>query len=198
MTTTSEWVAIGISVLALGISGFTAYSQFWPNDETRSILSHASFSMDEGRFGRGPRLLTALSFVNRGNRPVILSKLIASFGYSDGGGAAQDCEIGSGRWAGVPWDTAISHGEEITDALPRAILPGVATATVYTFEPNPTRANKELEKQALMVCLDYEMISSDGEVVRTRYPIGIVEFSNDRIEDVVFADAYRDPVTVNP
>src|SRR3546814_14204413 len=100
MATTSEWVAIGISVASLGVAAFTAYSQFWPNDETRSFLSHASFSMNEGRFGRGPRLLTALSFVNRGNRPVILSKLVASFGYSDGGGAAPDCEIRSGLWTG--------------------------------------------------------------------------------------------------
>lgn len=99
---------------------------------------------------------------------------------------------------GVPWDKAIAHGEEVTDALPRAIMPEVAIATVYTFEPSPIRADRDLEQHALMVCLVYEVISSEGKVIRTRSPIGIVKFSNERIEDIIYSEEYRSPVTIIP
>jgi len=194
----TEWLAIGISVLALGVSAMTAYQQFWPADETKSIVTYTHFSIEEGRFGRGAALTAAISFVNTGNRPLILSKIVASFGYSDTGAPPTNCDTNSGLWTGVPWDTEITADGSWRQAFPKAILPDIPTISVYTFEPIPGQRNRGTKEHARMVCLKYEVINSDGEISEVRSPIGQLVFTDERIQDFVKDKSWMQPLTIVP
>ena len=164
-----------------------------------AFLSNVRFTIKEGRLGQGPELLAVISFVNRGNRPVILSRLIASYGYIKNE-PAPNCERRGGYWTGLPWSEALYEEGRPTQALPRAIMPHVANVTVYSFEPGHLFTDKTADKiLRFIVCLEYEAINSEGKVFTTRHPVGTVSLSEEEhIKDIEYFDRYRNAVTIVP
>ena len=189
--------SLGISLCALAVSGALAFLQYWPSYETRAMVSYANFSIEEGKFGKGPRLTAVVNFINSGNRPVILTRILASFSSSADGPLPSSCEITGGSWTGMPWSYSEAHGEGFSQALPRVVHPGVATASVTWFQPLPVTSQSEDQAQSVLACLEYEVLNPYGATVQKRAPIGVVQFNSERVTDLTFDEGYRDPVLIS-
>jgi hypothetical protein len=193
----ADGFSIGISLCALIISGVLALLQYWPSYETRAMVSRSYFSIEDGRFGAGPRLVAVVNFVNSGNRPIILTSISASFGLATDGNIPSSCETRGGNWVSLPWMYSDSHGEGFSEALPRVINPGSATATVAAFDSLPLSADGSDQPQASMVCIVYEVLDPNGAVVMKRAPLGVVEFSSAQVIDFKQDAAYRQPILIS-
>lgn len=186
-----------VSLFALTISGFTLYKQISPNDHTKSTITHVEWQMKKGKFGFGPNLLLGVSFINSGNRPITLSKLIVSFGYNKQFKSAPSCLISDGLWTGVPWKE-IFDGERSKTALPLTISASLATSAVYIFDSANVVPEQMLKKKmySLRACLEYEVINSNGEISVIRSPLGVITISDKQIEDFVRDDTLMKPIVL--
>ncbi|WP_131725676.1 hypothetical protein ACTTAL_07055 [Rhodobacter capsulatus] len=193
----ADGLSIGISLCALAISTALAFLQYWPSYETRAMVSYANVSIGDGSYGRGARLTAVMNFINAGNRPIILTRVLASFGSSADGTVPSNCELSNGNWAGMPWSYSEAHGEAMSEALPRVIPPGLATAGVTWFEPLPVAAETVGQQQKRFICIVYEVLDPYGRAVQKRAPIGVVQFDGAQVTDIAFDDEYRAPVLIS-
>lgn len=191
-----DWFAVAIASLALALSAYSAYRQFFPTDRVTAMVSYAGLQVEEGRFGVGPSLVAAVNLANSGNRTVILTSMTASFGYLEDVKAAPDCEVGAGTfWSGTPWESKL-EGQGSSTPLPVEVSPQSIVSGVYSFEANPTKPSTAIDEYELMVCIKYEILGVDGAIYTGRSPIGIVRFDGESILDVRLDDGYRAPLTV--
>lgn len=198
MSNKDGW-SVAISVVALGLSGFATYTQFYPDDKTIAVLTHAEWSVHKIAGSYSPRPILGISFVNSGNRPIILSKIWVSFGYDSEFNAASNCKTnGENRWTGIPWDQNFD-GDKITKSVPRSIFPQVATPTIYTFGNWPVVPGgmEKIPERSLKACLIYEAINSKGKIVKTKpFPLGVVTFTDTRITNFEIDKNAKNPVTI--
>ena len=163
-------------------SGAWCSSRGWPG------ISHSAESP-----------ILGISFVNSGNRPIILSKILVSFGYDSEFNAASNCKRnGENRWTGIPWDQNFD-GDKVTKSVPRSIFPQVATPTIYTFGNWPVVPGEmgKMPERSLKACLIYEAINSKGKIVKTKpFPLGVVTFTDTRITNFEIDKNAKSPVTI--
>jgi hypothetical protein len=193
----ADGFSIGISLCALIISGVLALFQYWPSFETRAMVSRSTFSIEDGRFGTGPRLVAVVNIVNSGNRPIILTGIAASFGLGGNGDLPSGCDTRGGEWLSLTWMYSASQGEEFSEALPRVIGPGSATATVAAFDSFPSPSGGVDQEHSRMVCIAYEVLDPNGLVVLKRGPIGVVKFDSSRMIDFQEDPTYRQPILIS-
>ena len=193
----SSYLSIVFSAIALLVSGYTAYRNLWPSDETKASVTHVEWSVSSGSYGRGPQLVLGLGFVNRGNSPIIVSKLTASFGLAEAGGPASSCDISDDtRWIGIPWVERVEGGNN-TRAIAISIPPNIATPLIYVFDSGQvTPSLNKGEEQRVFACISVGTIDSDGNSTKVRHPLGLILFDDQRIVDFVRADEMETPFLV--
>lgn len=181
---TRSWAgtSVIISLVALALSGFTIYWQFYPRDTTKATLTWSGLNPIESALTREWRITVVVSFVNTGNRPTILEGLAISARSVNANFEDQSCDKKPGDdWITMPWQTTNSHGEEPSSAIPRVVSTGNAISSVYSFRSFPYIVDDGYFISKFF-CIKYSMIDSDGDRVEKSHPIGIYNFGDNGVE----------------
>jgi len=156
--------SLSISMLSFFISYLIYIEQNRISYTTKMLINHVEYSDSSGRLGSGPQFILGVSFINNGNRPVLIRRIYVSFGEDlENGNFLPDCSIAEGRfWVASPWSNELDK-DNLFHPISRSVSPHSIHTALFQFEPLSLKKGTDNDAENYTVCMRVEALDGNGE-----------------------------------
>ncbi|HEV7306880.1 hypothetical protein [Ensifer sp.] len=163
--------ALLVSVFSIALAVYTYWDQTRDRHKLGVLVTHLEMHQDEG-----PKLIAGVNFINSGNSPALVHRIVA---YYDASSSAENCEIPAGnKWLGGPWLSRLKEAEAFS-AAPFSVGGNAIEPAIFSFEPVAVPdITIENAYTQFRLCLHISSSNADGQNAEIAIYLGQVRVTN--------------------